>query len=77
MPYCNVAVSQRVDDALAKRVKQVLMALKREDTVEIDGEVVKVLERAQIDGYEDIRDKDFDVVREMAKRTNMPPYQKY
>jgi len=26
---------------------------------------------------EDIQDKDFDVVREMAKRTNMPPYQEY
>ncbi len=77
MPYCNFAVNQKVDDALAKRFKQVLLALKKEDTVEVDGEVVKVLERAQIDGYEDIRDKDFDAVREMARRTNMPPYQKY
>jgi hypothetical protein len=30
-----------------------------------------------VDGYEDIQDKDFDVVRAMAKRTNMPPYQRF
>ena len=77
MPYCNFAVAQRVDDAFAKRFKQALLSLKKDDTVEVDGEVVKVLERAQIDGYEDVKDKDFDVVRKMAKRTNMPPYQKY
>jgi phosphonate transport system substrate-binding protein len=51
--------------------------LKKDTTVEIDGEVVKVLDRAQIDGYEGIEDKKYDIVREMAKRTNMPPYQKY
>jgi len=45
--------------------------------VELDGEVVRIFERAQIDGYEDVKDSDFDIVREMAKRTNMPPYQKY
>jgi len=39
--------------------------------------VVRILERAKVDGYEDIKDKDFDIVRDMAKRTNMPPYQRY
>jgi phosphonate transport system substrate-binding protein len=77
IPYCNFGVSQKIDDAFAKRFKQVLLGLKKDDTVEIDGEVVKVLERAQIDGYKDVQDRDFDVVREMAKRTNMPPYQRF
>jgi len=77
IPYCNFAVTQRVDDSLVKKFKKVLLNIKKDDTVEIDGEIVNVLERAQIDGYEDIKDKDFDVVREMAKRTNMPPYQRY
>jgi phosphonate transport system substrate-binding protein len=77
IPYCNFGVTQRVDDALAKRFREVLLGVKKDDTVEIDGEVVKVLHRAQIDGYEAVRDKDFDVVREMAKRTNMPPYQRF
>ncbi len=77
IPYCNFGVTQKVDDAFAKKFKQALLGLKKNDTVEVDGEVVKVLERAMIDGYEDIQDKDFDVVRAMAKRTNMPPYQRF
>ncbi len=77
VPYCNFARTQRVDDALAKRLEQALVGLKKGVTAEVDGEVVKVLERAEIDGYDAISDRDFDVVREMAKRTNMPPYQKY
>jgi len=77
IPYCNFAVTQKIDESFAKRFRQVLLGLKKDDTVEIDGEVVKVLERAQIDGYEEIRDSDFDGVREMARRTNMPPYQRF
>ncbi len=77
IPYCNFGVSQKVDDSLAKRFKQALLSIGKNDTIEIDGEVVKVLDRANIDGYEDIKDRDFDDLREMAKRTNMPPYQRY
>ncbi|OGW37043.1 MAG: ABC transporter substrate-binding protein [Nitrospirae bacterium RBG_13_39_12] len=77
IPYCNFGVTQRVKDSFAKRFKKALLNIKKNDTVEIDGEVVRVLDRADIDGYEDTKNKDFDVVREMAKRTNMPPYQKY
>lgn len=77
IPYCNFGVTQHVDDSLAKQFRQVLLAITKDDTVEVDGEVVKVLERAAADGYETIRDRDFDSVREMARRTNMPPYQRY
>lgn len=77
VPYCNFGVTQRIDESFAKRFKEVLLSLKRDDTVEIDGEVVKVLDRALIDGYENVGDKDFDTIREMAKRTNMPPYQRF
>lgn len=77
IPYCNFAVTQKIDSGFAKRFKEALLNIRKDDTVEINGEVVKVLERANVDGYEDIRDKDFDGVRDMAKRTNMPPYQRY
>ncbi len=77
IPYCNFAVTQKVDEPFAKRFKQALLGISKDDTIEVDGETVKVLERAAIDGYEDIKDKDFDGLREMAKRTNMPPYQRY
>lgn len=77
VPYCNFAVTQRVDERLAKRFKQVLLALTKDDTVEFNGERVRVLERAQLDGFAPIIDSDFDLLREMARETNMPPYQKY
>ena len=77
IPYCNFGVTQKVDEGLARRFKQAVLGLRKDDTVEIDGQVVRVLERAQVDGYDDVEDKDFDVVRDMARRTNMPPYQRY
>lgn len=77
IPYCNFGVTQKIDPAFAEKFKQTVLAITPEDTVEINGERVKVLETALVQGFVDIRDQDFDVVREMARRTNMPPYQKY
>jgi phosphonate transport system substrate-binding protein len=77
IPYCNFGVTQKIDEGLAKRFQEAVLSVTPEDTVEINGEKIKVLERALADGYVPIKDSDFDVVREMAKRTNMPPYQKY
>jgi len=54
------------------------LELKEGDLVEMpDGERVDILERAQLQGFEDVTDADFDVVRKMAKAVNMPPYQEY
>ncbi len=77
MPYCNFAVNPRVDKDFAKRFKDILLAITPEDTVVVGNETVRVLKEAKIDGYEDITDAEFDVVRDVARRTNMPPYQKY
>ena len=77
IPYCNFGASQKIDDAFAQKFKEVVLSIDENTTVEIDGEVIKVLDRALVDGYVDITDADFDPVREMAKRTNMPPYQKF
>ena len=77
VPYCNFGVSQKVDDSFAAKFKKAILSIDENDTVEINGEVLKVLDRALVDGYVDITDADFDGIREMAKRTNMPPYQKF
>lgn len=77
IPYCNFAVTQKIDEAFAAKFKETVLSITEDDTVELDGAQVKVLERALVQGYEDIADSDFDIVREMAKRTNMPPYQTY
>lgn len=77
IPYCNFAVTQKIDPAFAEKFKQAILALTPETTMEYEGETIKVLKRALVNGFEDAKDADFDVVREMAKRVNMPPYQKY
>ena len=77
VPYCTFAVAKGTDPALVKKVKDALMALKPSDTAEVDGETLKVMKAAWIDGYEELLDSDYDPLREMAKRVNMPPYQKY
>jgi phosphonate transport system substrate-binding protein len=71
VPYCNFGVSQKVDDSFANKFKDVILGITENDTVEINGEVVKVLDRALVQGYVDITDAEFDSVREMAKRTNI------
>jgi phosphonate transport system substrate-binding protein len=43
----------------------------------VDGEQLKVMKAAWIDGYEELLDSDYDPIREMAKRVNVAPYQKY
>lgn len=77
VPYCTFGVAKGTDAALVKKVKDALMALKPSDTAEVDGERVKVMKAAWIDGYEELLDSDYDPIREMARRVNMPPYQKY
>jgi phosphonate transport system substrate-binding protein len=75
--YCNFARTQGVNDKLAKRFRTALINLTKDTTAEVDGEVVKVWENARIDGYEIVEDTDFDDVGQVARRTNMPPYQKF
>lgn len=77
IPYCNFAVTQRVDEQFARRFKTALLNLTMEDAVEFNGERVSVLGRSLTEGFETLEDSDFVIVREMARRTNMPPYQEY
>jgi len=77
IPYCTFGAAATTDPALVEKVKKALLELKPTDTAEVDGEKVKALKAAWIDGYEELTDKDFDPVRDMARRVNMPPYQKF
>lgn len=77
IPYCTFGAAKDTDPKLAEKVRKALLELKPTDTVEIDGERVKVMKAAWIDGFEELLDKDYDVIRDMARRVNMPPYQTY
>jgi len=77
IPYCTFGSSPDLDPAILAKVRKVLLGLKATDTVEIDGERVKVLESAWVEGFDELLDSDYDIIRDMARRTNMPPYQKF
>jgi phosphonate transport system substrate-binding protein len=77
VPYCTFGAAADVDPQLVERFQQALLELTPESTAEVDGERVKVLKAAWIDGFEDLKDGDYDVIREMLRRVDMPPYQEF
>jgi phosphonate transport system substrate-binding protein len=77
IPYCTFGSAKTADPALVEKFRKALLELTPETTVEINGERRKVLGSAWVDGFEALQDKDYDPVRNMARRTNMPPYQVY
>jgi ABC-type phosphate/phosphonate transport system substrate-binding protein len=77
VPYCTFGAAKGVDPEVVKKVRQALLELKPADSVDSDGERLKVLKAAGIDGYEELLDSDYNPIRDMARRVNMPPYQKY
>lgn len=77
IPYCTFGAAAHVDAELLRKLQQALLDLTPETTVEFAGERVKVLKAAWIDGFEPLLDRDYDPIRAMARRANMPPYQKF
>ncbi len=77
IPYCTLGASPDLNPELLAKVRRAIRELTPQDTVEVDGEQVKVLKSAWVDGFEELLDSDYDPIREMARRVNMPPYQTY
>ncbi|MDT8440981.1 MAG: phosphate/phosphite/phosphonate ABC transporter substrate-binding protein [Desulfuromonadales bacterium] len=77
IPYCTFGAAKGADPQLVAKFRQALLDLTPETTVEIAGERVKVLKAAWIDGFEARTDEDYDPIRGMARRANMPPYQEF
>ena len=77
MPYCTMAAMPQVDSALFQEVKDTLLNLKKDETALVDGEVLKVLDSALIEGFVEVADSDYDSIREQLKQCNMDPYKTY
>ena len=77
VPYCTFGAAKGTDPEVVKKVRQALLELKPADSISTDGERLKVLKSAGIDGYEELLDSDYNPIRDMARRANMPPYQNY
>lgn len=77
MPYCTIGARAGVDPALKEQIKEIALNLKQDESVLVDGEVLKVLKRMLIDGFAPVVDSEYDAIREDLKLCNMAPYRKY
>jgi phosphonate transport system substrate-binding protein len=77
VPYCTFGAAAGTDPQVVSKLRQALLELTPAATAEVDGERLKVLKAAWIDGFEELLDSDYDPIRDMARRVNMPPYQNY
>jgi len=75
--YCTMSVLSHVNPAIAQKVKDTMLTITKDDTVLLDGEVVKILKRFWLDGFVDVKDSDYDPIRKMLKNCNMYPYEEY
>ena len=66
-----------VDRGLARKVKETLLNLRKDETVLVNGEVLRILGRAWLEGFVEADDREYDSIRERLKRCNMAPYRKY
>jgi phosphonate transport system substrate-binding protein len=77
VPYCVFSAAASLPESSFQQIRKVLFAVNAETVAAVDGEVFKVLKSALVDGFVSLEEKEFDPVREMAKRCNLPPYDKY
>jgi ABC-type phosphate/phosphonate transport system substrate-binding protein len=77
VPYCTFSVAPSLPAEKRAVLERALLGLSRDVTAPVGNEVLSVLGRAGVDGYEKLVDADYDPIRKMARRVNMPPYQKY
>lgn len=70
VPYCTFTAAGSVDQKLLRKFRQALVDLNPNDTVTVDGEQVKVMKAAWIDGYEELAESDYNLLRDMAVRVN-------
>jgi hypothetical protein len=77
VPYRTFGSSEKADPKLVAKVRQALSKLSPIDTVEITGERARVMDAAWVVGYEKLPAIAYEPIREMARLTKMPPFQKY
>lgn len=77
VPDCTVYALPQVDGKSAGAVREALLSLSGKDFVAVNGERLNVLQRDGVTGYVPAQDGEFDVLRRMAKKANMPPYETY
>lgn len=77
IPYCVFSASPALDAGTFARIRTALFAITPETTAAVDGEVLKVLKAAGVEGFVPLEEREFEPILEMARRCNLPPFEKY
>jgi phosphonate transport system substrate-binding protein len=77
VPNCTFFALPHVDAATADTFRKALLALSDRDFVAVNGERLNVLKSDGTKGYVPSTDAEYDILRKMARETNLPPYDKY
>jgi phosphonate transport system substrate-binding protein len=77
VPYCVFSAAPKLPEATVAAVRKALLAITPETVAAVDGEVLKVLKSALVDRFVPLEEGEFEPVRAMAKRCNLPPYAAY
>lgn len=77
VPNCTFFALPHVDAGAAESFRDALLALTDRDFVAVNGERLNVLHRNGTRGYAPARDGEYDILRKMARETNLPPYERY
>ena len=77
IPYCTFSTSPDLPAGTRDSAREALLGLTKDATARVGDENLLVLDRAMIDGFELLSDEDYEPIRRMARRANMPPFQEY
>ena len=77
IPYCVFSAAPSLPESTFRAVQKALFSVTADTVAAHDGEVLKVLKSALVDGFVPLGESEFDTVRAMAKRCNLPPYATY
>jgi phosphonate transport system substrate-binding protein len=77
IPYCVFSASPDLPDETFTKVQDLLFGLDEEATANLDGELLRVLKSAWVDGFAKLESADFTELRRMAKAAKLPPYEVY
>lgn len=76
-PYCTFGYRKGLPSEVVNSVKKALLKIDKNTVVDIKGEKVNIFKASKIEGFEELSDRDYDGLREILKRLNFPPYQRY
>jgi phosphonate transport system substrate-binding protein len=77
VPYCVFSASPELPEETFAKVQSLLFGMDETMTANIEGEVLRVLKSAGVEGFEPLESADFEEVRRMARAAKLPPYQEY